>query len=149
MFLRAVKSANGRHTYLRIVENHREGDKVKQRVVLHVGRQDLLTPHLDSLVRILQSEEAEKRWVKSDEISIPEAWTWGPVLAARHLFDELSLGSIVDGKSRGRQHGQSLSERVFALVANRLSRPGSELALAEWIEDFYVCCQSPSSEAAI
>ena len=139
MFLRAVKSANGRHTYLRIVENYREGDKVKQRVVLHVGRQDLLTPHLDSLVRILQSEEAEKRWVKSDEISTPEAWTWGPVLAARHLFDELSLGSIVDGKSRGRQHGQPLSERVFALVANRLSRPGSEHALAEWIEDFYVC----------
>jgi hypothetical protein len=33
---------------------------------------------------------------------------------------------------------QPLSERVFPLVANRLTRPGSEHALAQWLEDFYV-----------
>jgi len=46
MFLRSVKAANGRHEYLRLVENYREGDKVRQRVVVHVGRKDLLALHL-------------------------------------------------------------------------------------------------------
>jgi len=60
------------------------------------------------------------------------------MLAARHLFDSLSLGPILDGKTKRRRHGEPLSERVFALMANRLTRPGSEHALAEWLEDFYV-----------
>jgi hypothetical protein len=32
-----------------------------------------------------------------------------------------------------------LSERVFPLIVYRLTRPGSEHALAAWLEDFYVC----------
>ena len=53
MFLRSVKAANGRHEYLRLVENCRQGQKIRQRVVLHIGRKDLLAPHLDALVRLL------------------------------------------------------------------------------------------------
>jgi hypothetical protein len=35
------------------VESFREGDKVKQRIVAHLGRKDLLAPHLDQGKRIL------------------------------------------------------------------------------------------------
>jgi transposase len=138
MFLRSVKAANGRHEYLRLVENYRAGDKVRQRVVLHVGRKDLLAPHLDALVRLLQADQPAPTWISAEEVSAPQAWTWGPVRVARHLFDSLSLGPILDGGTRSLRHGQSLSERVFALMANRLTRPGSEHALAQWLEDFYV-----------
>jgi len=138
MFLRSVKAANGRHEYLRLVENYRDGDKVRQRVILHVGRKDLLAPHLDALVRLLQADQQTPTWVSAEEVSAPQAWTWGPVLVARHLFDSLSLGPILDGRTKSRRHGQPLAERVFALVANRLTRPGSEHALAQWLEDFYV-----------
>ncbi len=44
MFLRSVKARNGRHQYLRLVESVREGHKVKQRVVAHLGRKDQLAP---------------------------------------------------------------------------------------------------------
>ncbi len=138
MFLRCVKAANGRHEYLRLVENYRDGHKVRQRVVLHVGRKDLLAPHLDALVRLLQADQENPAWVSAEQVSTPQAWTWGPVLVARHLFDSLSLGPILDAGSKLSRHGQTLSERVFALVANRLTRPGSEHALAQWLEDFYV-----------
>ena len=94
MFLRSVKAPNGRHQYLRLVESFREGNKVKQRIVAHLGRKDLLAPHLDTLVRLLQAEVAAPRWVSADQISTPRASTWGPILVARHLFDQLSLGSI-------------------------------------------------------
>jgi transposase len=138
LFLRSVKAANGRHEYLRLVENYRQGDKIRQRVVLHVGRKDLLAPHLDALVRLLQADQQNPTWVSADEVSTPQAWTWGPLRVARHLFDSLSLSSILDQASRSRRRGQPLSERVFPLVANRLTRPGSEHALAQWLEDFYV-----------
>ena len=60
-------------------------------------------------------------------------------MAARHFWDELALGSILDGKHPRRRHGQPLSEWAFVLIANRLSRPGSEHALAEWLEQAHVC----------
>lgn len=138
MFLRSVKAANRRHEYLRLVENYREGDKIRQRVVLHVGRKDLLTPHLDALVRLLQADAPHPTWVSKQEISAAQAWTWGPVRVARHLFDTLSLGPILDATSHSRHRRQPLSERIFPLLANRLTRPGSEHALAAWLEDFYV-----------
>jgi hypothetical protein len=71
------------------------------------------------------------------EVSTPQAWTWGPVLVARHLFDSLALGSILDSTAKLLRHRQPLSERVFPLVVNRLTWPGSEHALAAWLEDFY------------
>jgi len=136
MFLRQAKTRD--HTYLRLVENYRHAGKVRQRVVLHLGRRDLLAPHLDALVRLLQEGQPSPRWSRLDQVSTPQAWTWGPVLAARHLWDELALGSILDGKRPRRRHGQPLSERAFVLIANRLTHPGSEHALAEWLEQAYV-----------
>ena len=136
MFLRAHKSGN--HTYLRLVESYRLHGQPRQRVVAHLGRKDLLAPHLDSLVRLLQADQEAPRWVASEQVAAPQAWSWGPLHAARHLFDELALGPLLDGVSATRHHGQPLSERVFVLLANRLTRPGSEHALAQWLEDFYV-----------
>ncbi len=139
MFLRSVKAANGHHEYLRLVESFRDGDKVKQRIVAHLGRKDLLAPHLDALIRLLQDDSATPRWVSLDDLATPRASSWGPILVARHLFDKLSLGSILDARRPPLRHGQPLSERIFPLLANRLTRPGSEHALAQWLEDFYVC----------
>ena len=68
-FLRQAKA--GSHTYLRLVENYREGDRVRQRVVLHLGRKDLLAPHLDSLVRVLQADDPAPRWVAAGQLSTP------------------------------------------------------------------------------
>jgi transposase len=139
LFLRSVKAANGRHEYLRLVESFRDGDKVKQRIVAHLGRKDLLAPHLDALIRLLQDETSAPRWIPATELSTPRASTWGPILVARRLLEKLSLPSILDGGRKSLRHGQPLSERVFPLLANRLTRPGSEHALAQWLEDFYVC----------
>jgi transposase len=142
MFLREAQS--GDHTYLRLVENYRDRGKVRQRVVAHLGRKDLLAPHLDALVRLLQNDQPSPRWSRLDQVSTPQAWSWGPVLTARHLWDELQLGSILDGPRPRRRHGQPLSERAFVLISNRLCRPGSEHALAEWLDEAYVSTSAGS-----
>jgi hypothetical protein len=109
----------------------RQGKKVKQRVVAHLGRKDQLAPHLEALIGLLQDETQAPRWVPIQDVSAPRASTWGPILVARHLFHHLSLGTILDGERPLRRHGQLLSERIFPLLANRLTRPGSEHALAQ------------------
>src|SRR6266849_3358848 len=118
MFLRSVKSRSGQQEYLRLVESFREGDKVKQRIVAHLGRKDLLAPHLDALIRLLAQPEDSPRWVAVDDISAPRASTWGPVLGAQHLFEKLSLGAILDAGQAPRRHGQPLSERFLRQRAN-------------------------------
>src|SRR5580692_3429702 len=123
MFLRSVKSRSGQQEYLRLVESFREGNKVKQRIVAHLGRKDLLAPHLDALMRLLAEPEDNPRWVAVEDLTTPRASTWGPILAARHLFEKLFLGAILDAGQASLRHGQPLSERIFPLLANRLSRP--------------------------
>jgi len=138
MLLRSVKAANGRQEYLRLVENFRQGDKTRQGVVLHIGRKDVLAPHLDAVVRLLQADQPAPNWLSRDQVSAPQSWTWGPVLVARHLFDSLGLSELLDEAARPSRQRRPLSGRVFPLVGNRLSRAGSEHALAGWLEDFYV-----------
>jgi transposase len=141
MFLRTVK-ARGRkgekHEYLRLVETYREDGHTKQRVIINLGRKDLLAPHLDSLVRVLGGEGACSDWVRASQVKPDQAACWGSVLAARYLWRELGLDVILDNgkKTAG---GDSLEERAFVLVANRLCAPGSEHHLASWLETDYVC----------
>jgi len=113
VFLRSVKAAHGQHEYLRLVESFRVGDKVKQRIVAHLGRKDLLAPHLDALIRLLQDDAAPPRWLPADQISTPRASTWGPILAARRLFEKLSLGSILDAGRPPLRHGSRCRNASF------------------------------------
>ena len=60
-------------------------------------------------------------------------------MAARHLWEELGLEEILEGRQGESKKGTALSDRAFVLVANRLCRPGSEHRLAGWLESYYVC----------
>jgi transposase len=141
MYVRSVKvpSSNGTtNEYVRVVEAYREQGKVKQRTVADLGRKDVLCAVLPKLERVLKGA-APLEGEPEDDITILQAYTWGPVLVVRALFDELGLWHILDeqpSKARGKV---SLSDRAFVLVANRLIRPKSEHGLARWLETDFVC----------
>ncbi len=137
MFLRIVKAAGGKgvqHEYVRLVESYRAGGKVKQRLVASLGRKDLLLSHLDALNRLLTGTAPSDR---PEPVAL-QAWDWGIMLVARHLWQELGLEQILD-RLAGRRHGATLADRVLALVANRLEAPGSEHGLAGWLDSSFVC----------
>src|SRR6267154_6375599 len=78
--------------------------------------------------------------VKRDYVDALGAWDWGPMLAARALWSELGLEGTLDRLARrDRRDGVRLSDRALVLVANRLAAPGSEHALAQWLESDFVC----------
>ncbi len=153
MYIRSVKtrSSSGQtHEYIRIVESVREGGRVRQKPVANLGRRDVLESVLPMLTRFLQGEPEAKDQLESEDAPVQplEACTWGPVLVARALFDQLDLWQILDAcqSSSPRRHRRGQGQipedwvsRVLALVANRLSDPCSEHRLASWLESFFVC----------
>jgi transposase len=72
---------------------------------------------------------------------VVDASTWGPVLAVRTLFDNLGLWTILDQLLPRAKRGPSFTDRVFVLLANRLTRPTSEHGLARWLETDFVCAR--------
>ena len=149
MYLRTVKAkgADGVELeYIRLVEAYWENGHSKQRVVANLGRKNLLAPHLESLVKLLGGTKKTKANSLSgaEHIEATVAACWGPMLVARSLWREFGLESILDGlvaktnpvPKAGRL---PLADRVLVLVANRLCRPGSEHALAQWLESDFVC----------
>jgi transposase len=148
MFLRVVKAAGGNgvtYEYVRLVEAFRdEQGKTQHRTIVNLGRKDLLSTHLDleKLTRLLRGEAARSAQAKRDEDGVGAigAWDWGGMLAAGQVWGELGLRAILDDLSAGeRSDAARLSDRALALVANRLMAPGSEHALARWLESDFVC----------
>jgi transposase len=146
MFLRVVRatvSKGVKRDYVRVVEAHRDHDgKTRHRTVLNLGRRDLLTAHLDfdKLRRLLHGDALDDDSIKRDDVGALGAWDWGPMLAARALWSELGIEATLDELSRpDRRAAVRLSDRAMVLTANRLTAPGSEHALAQWLESDFVC----------
>jgi len=148
MYLRTVKvrSSSGTvHEYVRIVEAHRQDGKVRQRVVADLGRKDLLATMLPKLRRLLAGQDAVAGQEPVGDVKPLEAATWGPMLVVRTLAKELGLTEILHRLLRSGQAQDdgmavaSAADRVIAMIANRLTRPGSEHALAGWLESDWVC----------
>lgn len=140
MFIRIVKtkSSDGSvHEYLRLVEGYREDGRVKQRVVCHLGRKDLLAPHADALLRILGAPQPD-RFQESD-LTTPESSDWGPFLVARVLWQRLGLETVLDAHGAQDPERASLADRALVLVASRWMQPSSEHRIAEWLERDFVC----------
>jgi transposase len=151
MFIRSVKipSSNGTvHEYVRIVSSVRENGKVKQKVIANLGRRDTLEAILPLLNRFLQGDDEQKELQRQlghdGPVEIVDASTWGPMLVARHFFDQLGLWKLLDA---GRRWPKLLPEedpdddwvsRVLVLMANRLTCPSSEHGLANWLETDYI-----------
>jgi transposase len=152
MFIRSVKipSSNGTvHEYVRIVSSVREKGKVRQKVVANLGRRDTLEAVLPLLNRFLKGDDDQAQLARQlgeeGPIEVFDASTWGPMLVARHFFDQLGLWRLLDA---GRRWPKLLPEedpnddwvsRVLVLIANRLTRPSSEHGLADWLETDYIC----------
>lgn len=140
MYLRTtkVKRADGRvDEYIRLVESYWNKGSPGHRVICNLGRKDLLAPHAETLCRLLKGEKNVRPGEK--EVSAIGAWDWGPMLVARHLWQQLGLEAIIDSLvARGAQ-GREVTDRALALVANRVCAPSSEHGIARWLETDFVC----------
>ena len=128
MFARIKVS--GPRKYLQIVENFREGNKVKQRVIITVGRIDLLegTGRIDSLIKCL-SRFADKVKVvdlMGGGLTGGVVKKIGPDLIIKRLWEELGINEVIGGLLNGRRYGFEVERAIYFTVLSRLFFPGSD-----------------------
>src|SRR5215469_6159979 len=140
MFLRTTKVKRSDGTvdeYIRLVESDWNAGRPRHRVICNLGRKELLAPHADALLHLLQGKE--KSQAARPEVAAVGAWDWGVMLVVRHFWQQLGVEEIIDSLAQKRGLGRELADRALALVANRLCEPTSEHGMARWLETDFVC----------
>ena len=126
MYLMTAKSSSrGRsYEYVRLCESVWKNGRSTRRIVATLGRTDQLEPHLERLFELCRGHQPD-----AAQPTPLRALRYGPFLALRCLWQELGLPQLLG----------PLSDRVLVLVANRLTAPGSEHALADWLRSYFAC----------
>jgi transposase len=139
MFVRTKKS--GKWEYLQIVENHREGKKVKQRVIGTIGRLDEIKKKgsIESLIKSLSRYSEEVILVLTGK-SKPESRTRkiGPGLIFDRIWEELKIKKIIRSLLHGRKYEYDLERAIFVTVLHRIMRSGSDRSCEKWQKDYVI-----------
>jgi hypothetical protein len=127
--------------YLQLVETYREGKKVKQRILLSLGRVDdlrisgELDRMADALVRL---SEREKIVDLAKELAATSNKVFGPVAVFRHLWKKLGMPkAIADAVQKETFFGYDVEAAVFRMVLGRLLNPKSKLMTHRWAETIF------------
>ena len=141
MFVRT--QTNGSRTYLLIVDNQWVDGKVKQHVVLRLGRLDelLASGQLDSLIQSL-GRFSEKLAVlgahaRGDSITTRSARI-GPALIFQRLWQTCSIDKVLMALLHGRRFEFSVERAIFLTVLHSLFAPGSDRAAEKWKDDYAI-----------
>jgi len=139
MFARVKKS--GKHQYLQVVENRREGKKTVQRVISTIGRMDQLTAkgEIETLVRSLArfSEKALLVLSGKSEVSA-RAKKIGPVLIFDRLWKELEIDTVIRSLLSERKFEFNVERALFLTVLHRLFVSGSDRFCDKWHRDYVI-----------
>jgi transposase len=134
---------NGSRTYLLIVDNQWVDGKVKQRVLLRLGRLDqlLASGRLDSLLQSL-GRFSEKLAVlgahaRGDSIATRSSRI-GPGLIFQRLWQACSIDKVLAALLEGRRFEFSVERAIFLTVLHRLFAPGSDRAAEKWKDDYAI-----------
>ncbi|OPY58471.1 MAG: Transposase DDE domain protein [Pelotomaculum sp. PtaU1.Bin035] len=128
-----------REPTIQIVESVRENGKVRQKVLLNMGRiEDMQAGNIDSLIASL-TKFSKKKWIQAEaeKFLVHNAKEWGLELIFRHLWDQLHLDSILKDSFTRAYTCKQLSEAIYAMVLNRISDPLSKRGVSRWIEEVY------------
>lgn len=116
------------YEYLQLCESVRTGRTTRRRVLLNLGRKDLVNPAtVDRIIDTLKplASEAVQLELTERGATLESSRSAGAVLALRHLWEELELPKILVGPD-------FLESAVFRLVTSRLLDPQSKLATVDW-----------------
>jgi hypothetical protein len=136
------KQSQGRF-YLQIVESHRTGDQVRQRVIATLGRLDELeaSGQLDRLLRsgarfVQQAMVLDA--ARAGDTPAVAVRRIGPALLFERLWQETGCQDVIESLARGRGHRFALERAVFLTVLHRLMRGGSDMGADRWREDYRI-----------
>jgi len=141
MFFRQKPS--GPYRYIQIVENHREGGKVRQRTLMTVGRLDVLqaSGQMDALIRS-GMRFCEKLAVidaaSNGEGEGAATIRIGPDLVFGRLWERLGIQAELQALLKDRRFGFDVERAIYLTVLHRLCVSGSDRAAEKWRRDYRI-----------
>jgi transposase len=141
MFIRV--KGKGTYRYLQIVENHREGTKVVQRVLCSLGRVEELIESgtTDALMRSLARFSKQVKIITDYQNGHLEAGSvrqLGPDLVFGRLWQDSGIQTIFNGLLKGRQFEFPVERAIYLTVLHRLFESGSDRAAEQWKRDVII-----------
>ena len=140
MFCRTKTSGN--HTYLQIVENRREGGKVRQHVIANLGRLDklLATGALDRFIasavrfseRLMVLAERDRMEKEGEQDEGFDKFVIGSSMVFERLWQRTGCADIVRKMLVGRRFGFDVERAVFMSVLHRVVETGSDRGAMAW-----------------
>jgi transposase len=137
MYIRVTKNQRGA-AYYHLVESYRQDGKVKQRVLLSLGRVE--ENKLEELAEAINKHlETANIFNLAKEIDIDKTYILGPLLVLERMTDQLGITEILQKITGDHERLQfDLQKVVFTQLSSRFIKPVSKLALYDnWIERFY------------
>ncbi|MFZ5651496.1 MAG: IS1634 family transposase [Bacillota bacterium] len=133
MFFRKITSKikGKEYNYLKLIENYREGNKVKQRVIANLGNLEDLTPEkvhvlISGLSRICGVSRG------SAQLEAKKVLRYGEVLAIHRIWELLQIHTAIDkaiSKDKADLNVPLLSE---LLSINQVIKPQNKHAINDW-----------------
>jgi len=139
MFARVKKS--GKYQYLQIVENHKEGKKVVQRVISTIGRLDHLQARgrVETLIRSLSRYSEKVLLVLSEKSELSASGKKiGPALIFERLWKETGIKKALKYVLAGRKFAFDVERAIFLTVLHRLMVSGSDRSCDKWRRDYVI-----------
>lgn len=137
MYIRITKNNKG-DAYYHLVESFRLDGKVKQRILLSLGRvednkleqlSEAISKHLDT-IHVLDLAK---------HIDISNAYIYGSLMVLDRLMETLGINSVISEiAATHKKLSYDLKKVLFTLITSRFVKPVSKLSLYDrWIEKFY------------
>lgn len=139
MFFRKVttKSGGKEYTYLKLIENFREGNKVKQRVIANLGNLENMTPEkVQSLIMGL-SKICGLEAQYGNHLTNKLVLNFGDVLSVNKIWDILNLDLHLKYCEKAGE-SNNFSQLVKLMVLNQMIKNHQRLPLNLWCKKLYI-----------
>lgn len=134
MFFRKTTSRNKgkEYTYLKLIENYREGNKVKQRVIANLGNLESLTPEkvqalISGLSRICGVSH------NSTQLEAKKVLRYGEVLALHNIWEMISATKAFE-KSINDQYNLNIPLLSELMALDQVIKPPDKQAINDWYQ---------------
>jgi len=141
MFFRKKRSGN--YSYVQIVDNRREGRKVRQRVVATLGRWDRLeaSGELDRLLasgaKFTEATVVLRAFESGDGTKVATRRI-GAGLIFERLWRETGCARVLRSLLRRRRFSFAVERAVLLTVVHRLMAPGSDRKAVQWRREQHI-----------
>jgi len=137
VYIRTTTNQAGQE-YYHLVESYREDGKVRQRMLMSLGRAG--EDRMDDVISAIGKHKDVLTILDlAKNISVADTFILGPLLVLERMFEKSGIDRVITKiADKHPKLGFDLKKLVFTMVASRFVRPGSKLKIFEhWQNRFY------------